>query len=189
MKLEDRIDKLAAPAFRDFLAADRRVRQVPRGDTQAVEEARTDSMRAARQATAELHRLADAANADRPPWLPSGVTGVPAVRTWVQQQYCRALRGGPSRDLDLLDDIENAFKHVTLWPKKTAPRRITSDRAVVSSETGFGVGAFGEGVFGGAEQMIVTTNDGSKRALSAILQNVLDAWTLAIGRQLPAMEE
>lgn len=37
--------------------------------------------------------------------------------------------------------------------------------------------------------MIVTTADGSQRALSAILQNNLDAWTAAVGRDLPPIEQ
>jgi hypothetical protein len=187
--LDERIETLAAPAFRAFLATDRAVREAVRaGPAAAAGRARSAAMLTARQASAEMHRLADAADADRPSWLPDDVRGPAPVRSWVQARYCRSLRGGPCLDLDLLDDVENAFKHVKLRPSRV-PRRVVSDRAVLSSETGYGGGGYGEGVFGGAEQMIVTTLDGSKRALSAILQNNLDAWRLAMGLILPPMEQ
>lgn len=44
---------------------------------------------------------------------------------------------------------------------------------------------WGEGKYGGAEQVIVTTRDGAKRALSSVLQNVFDAWMRLLGQPLP----
>jgi hypothetical protein len=40
---------------------------------------------------------------------------------------------------------------------------------------------WGEGKDAGAEQVGVTTKDGCERALSAILQNVFDAWLTLLG--------
>lgn len=194
MTVRERLDRFAIPSFREFLARDREVRlAIGRGNEELVALARDRAMLAARQAASEMHRLADAAAVEREAWLPGALFGKAKlepedVRRWVQQSYCRALRGPPSEDLDLLDDIENAFKHVELRPKKV-PRLVTSDRVTLSQEAGYGGGAFGEGVFGGAEQMVVTLSDNSQRAFSAILQNALDAWTLAIGDDLPPMEQ
>jgi hypothetical protein len=194
MTVDERLTHFAIPSFREFIAKDREVRRaLVNGDDDLIRSARDGAMLAARQASSEMHRLADAAAAYREQWLPPELLSKQSlepedVRRWVQNKYCRALRGPPSADLDLLDDIENAFKHVELRPRKV-PRRVTSDRVIISGEAGYGGGPFGEGVYGGAEQMIVTLNDKTKRALTGILQNVLDAWTLAVGRELPAPEQ
>jgi hypothetical protein len=42
-----------------------------------------------------------------------------------------------------------------------------------------------EGKYGGAEQVVITTNDGSKRALSSVLQNVFDAWMALLAQAVP----
>ncbi|OYU69321.1 MAG: hypothetical protein CFE28_04460 [Alphaproteobacteria bacterium PA2] len=188
--LTDRIDTLVTPTFRAFLTADRAVRvAISQGNGDAANVARSAAMLAARQASAEMHRLTDAVHFERPVWLPEGLLTAAAVRWWVQEHYCRRLRSNAlSTDLDLLDDIENALKHIELNPRKD-PRRVVSEKAVLASETGYGGGEFCEGVYDGAEQMIVTLTDGTKRPLSAILQNCLDAWTLAAGRTLPPIEQ
>ena len=44
---------------------------------------------------------------------------------------------------------------------------------------------WGEGKYGGGEQVIITMKNGDKRALSSVLQNVFDAWTILLGQPLP----
>ena len=41
---------------------------------------------------------------------------------------------------------------------------------------GWGEGAFGEGVYGGGDQMVIRLDNGSKRALSAVMLNVMAMW-------------
>ena len=82
-----------------------------------------------------------------------------------------------------------AFKHAVLTHQNSVPRRITSADARITSSTGYGRMAFGEGKFGEVEQVIVTLNDGTERTLSSILQNAADAWRAAMGRPLPPMSE
>jgi hypothetical protein len=48
---------------------------------------------------------------------------------------------------------------------------------------------YGEGKYGGAEQMIVTRISGEKRALSSILQNVFDAWMTYLKQPLPPVSQ
>jgi len=43
---------------------------------------------------------------------------------------------------------------------------------------------YGEGKYGGAEQVLVVRKTGEKRALSSILQNVFDAWLSLLGQPL-----
>jgi hypothetical protein len=46
-----------------------------------------------------------------------------------------------------------------------------------------------EGKYGGAEQVIITTRDGAKRALSSVLQNVFDAWMTLLRQPLPPINQ
>jgi hypothetical protein len=46
---------------------------------------------------------------------------------------------------------------------------------------------WGEGKYGGAEQVIVTTKQGDKRALSSVRQNVFDAWMTLLGQPHPSI--
>jgi hypothetical protein len=48
---------------------------------------------------------------------------------------------------------------------------------------------WGEGKYGGAEQGVITTKDGNKRALSSVLQNVFDAWMMLLGQPLPPISQ
>ena len=41
---------------------------------------------------------------------------------------------------------------------------------------GWGEGGFGEGVYGGGGQIVIQLDDGSKRALSAVMLNVMEMW-------------
>ncbi|MGU3538424.1 hypothetical protein [Methylobacterium sp. A54F] len=76
-------------------------------------------------------------------------------------------------------DIHDGHKHVSL----RAPRRVTRSDQTGVSRMGFGQGGYGEGGYGGAEEIIVTLDDGSKRALSAIMKKVVAMW----GAELVAM--
>ena len=67
--------------------------------------------------------------------------------------------------------------------RASATVRVSTD--VVPVGSGWGEMHFGEGKYGGAEQVIVTTTDGNKRALSSVLQNVFDAWMSLLGETLP----
>ena len=48
---------------------------------------------------------------------------------------------------------------------------------------------YGEGKYGGAEQVVITTKDGDKRALSSVLQNVFDGWMTLLGQPLAPISQ
>jgi hypothetical protein len=48
---------------------------------------------------------------------------------------------------------------------------------------------WGEGKYGGVEQIIITPKTDSRRALSSVLQNVFDAWMTPPGKPLPPISE
>lgn len=48
---------------------------------------------------------------------------------------------------------------------------------------------YGEGKYGGAEQVVITTVSGEKRALSSVLQNVFDAWMTLLEQPQPPISQ
>lgn len=60
---------------------------------------------------------------------------------------------------------------------------------IAPGDFGFGQCRWGEGKYGGVEQIVVATNDGDRRALSSILQNVFDAWMVFLGQPLPPISQ
>jgi hypothetical protein len=170
------------PALREYLEAERGLTQALAGGISAsVESARATVMRRARTAAIELHQLADhAAKNSRP------AVAVEAIRSQVET-HCVFLReGGPVDDITLLRDVAEAFKHHTLDRKSATVRGAD---AVVASTTGYSMLYFGEGKFGGVEQVVVTRKDGAQRALSSVFQNATDAWRRHLGRPLPPIGE
>ncbi len=45
---------------------------------------------------------------------------------------------------------------------------------------GWGEGGFGEGIFGGGDQIVIQLDDGSKRALSAVILAVMKMWAATL---------
>jgi hypothetical protein len=76
-------------------------------------------------------------------------------------------------DFGLVRDIADAHKHVVI---DRASRKITGSDQTQTGTIGYGQGGYGEGVYGGADQLVVTLDDGSKRALSGVMQNVIAMW-------------
>lgn len=182
MTTNDHFERVVLPALREYVEAERALTAATNvGDTVSIEAAREAVMRRARTAAIELHQTADVeANQSTPP------TPVESIRAAVQQ-HCTFLRDSVTvADIDLLRDVAEAFKHHTL-DRKSA--RVTGADAMIASATGYSVLYFGEGKYGGAEQVIVTRKDGEQRALSSVLQNTADAWRRHLGRALPNIND
>ncbi len=177
-------DTVVEPARGEFLDAETKlVRAVQGGDLTQLAEARLLVLRRARTAAIELHHFVDQVALVRPPWARFDQPGDPS--RWLQSEHCRMLRGEPVKDVDALTDIANAFKHAKLEePKRHRSWIVEDQRAVITTSSGYGMMGCGEGNYGGEEQVIVRRLDGTTRALSAILQNVRDAWMAAMGRNL-----
>jgi hypothetical protein len=88
-------------------------------------------------------------------------------------EYREALATRECSDAGLVRDVAEGFKHVTL-SRRT--RRVTSKDQTGIETMGYGQGGWGEGRYGGPEQLVVTLDDGTKRPLSAILKNVIEMW-------------
>ncbi len=95
-----------------------------------------------------------------------GAKTVARFRTHLRESVCA--------DFGLVWDIHDGHKHARL---DRASSRITSADQTGVSGMGYGEGGYGEGVYGGGPQIVVELNDGSKRALSSIMLNVMAMWT------------
>jgi hypothetical protein len=175
----DHISKVVRPALHKYLEAERALTETLEKKPCAAANARQDVMLAARQATDVLHHLSDFMLKEPEPGL--SFAKIEDVRSAVSAK-CVFLRSRQSvGDVALLRDVADAFKHHRP-DRASATVRVSTD--VVPVGSGRGEMHFGEGKYG-AEQVIVTTTDGNKRALSSVLQNVFDAWMSLLGEALP----
>src|SRR5262249_27338221 len=92
----------------------------------------------------------------------------------------------PVADVTLLRDVADAFKHHRP-DRPSATVKVSTD--VVPIGSGYGEMRYGEGKYGGAEQVVITIQGGDKRALSSLLQNVFDAWMRLLGQPLLPISE
>jgi hypothetical protein len=176
----DHIASVVRPALRNYLAAEKTLTiAVKSNDTSALDASRQDVMLAARQAVDVLHHLSDLVLKEPSPTLAFADIG--AVRSAVQAKCVFLRAASPVADVALLRDVADAFKHHR--PDRSSTTVLVSSD-VVSVETGYARLRCGEGKYGGVEQVVVTTKDGNKRALSSVLQNVFDAWMILLGQPL-----
>jgi hypothetical protein len=181
----DHLDNIVRPALRNFVAAEKAFTTVQLAN-EDVTETKLAVMLAARQAAMELHHLSDYVVNN--PALGATFADLTAARAAVQSFviFLREPRAPQVDDVVLLRDIADAFKHHTLT--RTNATLAGSD-AIIMVGTGWGKLRYGEGKWGGVEQVIVERKDGSQRALSSIMQNVFDAWMTLLGQPLPPINE
>lgn len=175
------------PALRAYMAAEEGYTLAQIAVTRLpvdVETERANAMRAARTAAMELHHLCDVAEHD----VSVGLADIAAVRAAVQTHvlFLREREAPIPDDVALLRDVAEAFKHFKI---NRANATITEAAAMATISTGWGAARYGEGKYGGIDQVMVTRKDGDKRALSSILQNVFDAWLTMLGKPLPPIGE
>jgi hypothetical protein len=179
----DHINGVVRPALRKYISAERALTgALEAGDIAAIDAAREDVVLAGRQSVDLLHHLADFV-LEEPSSAPTPFANLAAVRAAVDA-HCTFLRNGKYvDDVDLLRDTAVAFKH---HRPKSGRIAVSSDIAPVG--IGFGVCRYGEGKYGGVEQIAISTT-GDTRALSSVLQNVFDAWMILIGQPLPPISQ
>lgn len=174
--LNEQFEAVVLPALAEYWAAETVLTAaLSDGDAAALAAARKLVMRRARTAANELHHFADFAAVKN--GLPLDV-----IRSTVAE-HCTFLRSTNAvADIGLLRDTADAFKHNHL---NRANATVTGSDAVIASATGYSMLYYGEGKYGGAEQVVVTARDKTQRALSSILQNAADAWRRYLGRAVP----
>lgn len=185
---QEHFDRIVVPAWQAYLEAEASLTAAVAGDDPLVIEiARYRALREGGAAAIYLHHFSDIVLRAKPDWLPPEVRGLEALRRWVANR-CTSLRTEqPSTDIALLKDVADALKHAVLT-HNVENRAVAANDAVVTTSSAWGVGRWGEGKYGGVEQVVVLTHDG-QRSLSAILQNVIDAWRRCANLNLPAVGE
>lgn len=180
----DHVATVVRPALRKYLTAEEALTAaLASRDADAAVGARQEVMLAARQAVDVLHHLSDFVFKE-----PSSLVfaRIEDVRTAVGAK-CVFLRTSEQvPDVMLLRDVADAFKHHRP-DRLNATVSVSTD--VVPIGSGYGLMRYGEGKYGGAEQVVITTKDGNKRALSSVLQNVLDAWMQLLRQSLQPISQ
>lgn len=107
----------------------------------------------------------------RDAWQVYGVTTERAYRDELAARECP--------DFGLVRDVADAHKHFRL---DRSSRQVTGTDQTAIGAIPFGGGGYGEGVYGGGPQLVVTQDDGTQRALTAIMKNVMEMWARLLGR-------
>lgn len=178
----DHFQHIVIPAWQAYIRAEERLSAAMRADDEAaIQNARYDALREGGAAAFYLHHFAEVVHRAQPHWISPDATKADIWST--VEESCTMLRtDNPVRDVSLLGDVADALKHAVL-NRRLEDRQVAAAEAVVVTGDGFGVLAFGEGKFGG-EQVLILARDRT-RALSSILQNVVDAWRRTVGLDLP----
>ncbi len=181
---DEHFHHIVLPAWRAYLGAERKLSEaVCKQDETSVARARYDALREGAAACFFIHHYADLILRARPPWLPDEIADLKGLRIWLSK-YCMMLRTNKSaEDVALLGDVADALKHAILT-MRLHERDVSANDAVIIIGTGYGELAFGEGKYGGIEQVLVKAKSRT-RALSCVVQNVIDAWCRAAGINLP----
>ena len=180
---DEHFHEIVVPAWQAYLASEAALTAANAESSSA----RYVALREAGAASFYVHHFGDIVLRARPHWLPDHISSLRALREWLAPN-CTALRTTTViDDIGLLGDVADALKHAVLT-RRADERQVLANEAVLVSTTGYGGGRFSEGKFGGAEQVLILSTDGP-RALSAVLQNVIDAWRRAAEIYLPGIGE
>jgi hypothetical protein len=176
--------EIVIPAWQAYLTAEGRLTDaIDSSNDDASRRAGYDALREAGAATIYLHHFADVVVRAQPDWLLPELRLPGDLRRWVSG-YCTMLRTEEHvADVGLCGDVADALKHAILT-RNVNVRQIRENDAVLTLGSGHGELRYGEGKYGGTQQVLVLANS-STRALSSALQNVIDAWRRAAGLDLP----
>jgi hypothetical protein len=185
--------EIVVPAWQEYRHAETRLTAATRlNDAGQLGRARYDVLRHGAAAAIFLHHFAETIHRTKPGFLPAFKKSkaheqVKEIRTHLSN-VCTHLRTEKRcDDVSLLGDVADALKHAVLTINAAARHVSTSDAVLVVS-TGFGKLPFGEGKYGGVEQVVILANSGP-RALSTVLQNVIDAWRRLGQMNMPDLGE
>jgi hypothetical protein len=174
--------EIVIPAWQAYLAAEQRLTDALAAKN-GMSRARYDALREGGAASSYVHHFGEVVLRARPAWLPKSIQAPHEIIGWLAP-HCTMLR--TTRlvpDVELLRDVADALKHAILT-RRAAQRQVGANDAVLAMGSGFGMLRFGEGKYGGIEEVLVKATTGT-RALSGILQNVVDAWRRVAGLPLP----
>lgn len=183
---DEHLYEIVIPAWQAYLTAEHRLTDaINSGNEGATKRAGYDALREGGAATIYLHHFAEIVMRARPDWLQEDIGSARELWRWVSG-HCTMLRTDRHvADVELCGDVADALKHAILT-RNVDVRQIRENDAVLALGTGYGELSYGEGKSGGMQQVIILANSGT-RALSSVLQNVIDAWRRSAGLALPAL--
>jgi len=178
--------EIVIPAWQAYLAAERKLSEaICSAEPHQVERAKYDVLREGGAAAFYVHHFGEVVLRARPSWLPAEIRLPGDVLDWLAGQ-CTMLRTDEVvADVALLADVADALKHAVLT-RRTDGREVSTNDAVLVLRRNYGEHRYGEGKFGGADEVWILARSGA-RALSSVLQNVVDAWRRVAGIHLPAI--
>jgi hypothetical protein len=163
--------EIVCPTISDYLEAEGKLTiAVKKENDSELESAKFNALRLGAAAAIFLHHFSDVV-ANRPPEnVPDFKGDVGKVRTWI------ATFG--TGDVPILRDTADALKHSVLNPDRS--RMVQHSGLVLTTHRGYGLGRFGEGKFGGVDEVWILSTSGM-RPLTAVLKSVQHAWVKALG--------
>jgi hypothetical protein len=165
-------DRVVIPSWRAFLTAeDRLSAAVVAQDAALIDHESYEALREGGAAAIYLHHFTEIAWDRRAHFLAAGLNGVGDVRGWLATMCYAGRSNTLVADFELLRDIADALKHATLTRQNPAPR-VPANNRVITVGTGYGGHSLWRGQVWWHRR---------PRALSGILQNVVDAWRTAMG--------
>lgn len=161
-------NEIVRPAIDEYLAAEKALTAAALSGV-GLEAAKYKALRLGAAAAIFLHHFSDVI-AHRPPDnLPDFEGDVGKVRAW--------LAGYGTSEVGILRDTADALKHAVLHPNRQ--RDVQHSGLVLTTQRGYGMGRFGEGKYGGTDEVWILANSGM-RPLTAVLNSVRDAWLAAL---------
>jgi hypothetical protein len=176
--------EIVIPAWQAYRISEQRLTEaVVAKDESLAAKARYNALREGGASSFYVHHFGEVVLRAQPDWLPSDLKSPVDVMRWLSS-YCTMLRTDRKiDDVALLGDVADALKHAIL-SRRLEARQVAANDAVLVVSSGYGELNYGEGKWGGGDQVLVRARS-ETRALSSILQNVVDAWRRAAGIELP----
>ncbi len=176
--------EIVIPAWQGYLLAEKRLSAAIIKQESDPVRCGYDALREGGAAAIWVHHFAEIVLRARPVWLPKDIQTPKEIYEWLSA-FCTYLRTErPANDVRLLWNVADALKHAVLTRTPPEHLHISGNEAVLVLSNVYGSGNFGEGKYGGVLEVTILTNDG-RRALSGVLQNVIDAWRIAARLPMP----
>ena len=177
------LSEIVLPAWQEYLAAEHKLSLAAKlGDEGARRRESYAALRHGAAAALFLHHFGEVVLRARPEFLPEDVRSAADVQEWLTG-YCTYLRTDRiAADVLLLADLADGLRHASLTRMVDLPEPGGDDILVVAS--GAGDLPPGEGKVEAIDQVVIQVRSGP-RTLSAVLQNVVDAWRRACGMPIP----
>jgi hypothetical protein len=169
--IREHFECIVLPAIEAYRASEVDLSAAAQGEDYAlVVSARYTALREGAAAASFLHHFADIVAARPEADLPNFKSNPRVAEDWLLNKY-------NATDVKLLKDVAEAIKHAILT--RGGPRDVQEAGQVLVASRPFGEGRYGEGKFGGIDEVWVLAKSG-RRSLSAIIKNVSDAWLQAL---------